>query len=191
MSVSVLLPNLARSEVVDVEAALRPRVEGDPKAKLTMLEYSSLTCPHCAAFHNGALPQIRETYIETGKLKLEMRDFPLDQYALRAAAMARCAPESRYFPLLDMLFKQQANWTSAEDPIAAIKQIGRLAGIRGETADACMSDEALLDGILKIRLGGQQDHDISSTPTFVIGTEKVVGAQPFEAFKKVIDAQLG
>src|SRR3546814_9208619 len=91
---------------------------------------------------------------------------------------------------LDMLFKQQANWTSAEDPIAAIKQIGRLAGIRGETADACMSDEALLDGILKIRLGGQQDHDISSTPTFVIGTEKVVGAQPFEAFKKVIDAQL-
>src|SRR3546814_13147128 len=83
-----------------------------------MLEYSSLTCPHCAAFHNGALPQIRETYIETGKLKLEMRDFPLDQYALRAAAMARCAPESRYFPLLDMLFKQQANWTSAEDPIA-------------------------------------------------------------------------
>src|SRR3546814_10714792 len=156
-----------------------------------MLEYSSLTCPHCAAFHNGALPQIRETYIETGKLKLEMRDFPLDQYALRAAAMARCAPESRYFPLLDMLFKQQANWTSAEDPIAAIKQIGRLAGIRGETADACMSDEALLDGILKIRLGGQQDHDISSTPTFVIGTEKVVGAQPFAALQKVIDAQPG
>src|SRR3546814_19026496 len=106
LSVSVLLPNLARSEVVDVEAALRPRVEGDPKAKLTMLEYSSLTCPHCAAFHNGALPQIRETYIETGKLKLEMRDFPLDQYALRAAAMARCAPERRYFPLLDMLLKQ-------------------------------------------------------------------------------------
>src|SRR3546814_14744253 len=65
LSVSVLLPNLARSEVVDVEAALRPRVEGDPKAKLTMLEYSSLTCPHCAPFHNGALPQIRETYTET------------------------------------------------------------------------------------------------------------------------------
>src|SRR3546814_6871756 len=82
-----------------------------------------------------------------------MRDFPLDQYALRAAAMARCAPESRYFPLLDMLFKQQANWTSAEAPIAAIKQIGRLAGIRGEAADACMSDAGLLDRSLKIRLG--------------------------------------
>src|SRR3546814_3818128 len=156
-----------------------------------MLEYSSLTCPHCAAFHNGALPQIRETYIETGKLKLEMRDFPLDQYALRAAAMARCAPESRYFPLLDMLFKQQANWTRAEAPIAAIKPIGRLAGIRGETADACMSDAALLDGILKIRLGGQQDHDIRPTPTLVLSTGKVGGAQPFGAFTQATDAPLG
>lgn len=191
LGVSILLPRLAWAEAVDVEAALRPRVEGDPNAKLTMIEYSSLTCPHCASFHEGALPQIRETYIQTGKLKLEMRDFPLDQYALRAAAMARCAPENRYFPLLDMLFKQQSKWSRASDPVAAIKQIGRLAGIRGEQADACMSDEALLDGILKIRLGGQQEHDISSTPTFVIGKEKVVGAQPFETFQKVIDAQLG
>lgn len=190
LGTGIFLPGLARGEDVDVEAALRPRIEGDPNAKLTMLEYSSLTCPHCASFHEGALPQIRETYIQTGKLRLEMRDFPLDQYALRAAAMARCAPESRYFPLLDMLFKQQSKWSRASDPIAAIKQIGRLAGIRAELADACMSNEALLDGILKIRLGGQQDHDISSTPTFVIGKEKVVGAQPFETFQKAIESQL-
>lgn len=191
LGASALLPTLAWAEEVDVEAALRPRIEGDPNAALTMIEYSSLTCPHCAAFHEGALPKIREAYIQTGKLRLEMRDFPLDQYALRAAAMARCAPENRYFPLLDMLFKQQSKWTHASDPIGAIKQIGRLAGVRGEQADACMSNEALLDGILKIRLGGQQDHDISSTPTFVIGKEKVVGAQPFETFKKAIDSQLG
>lgn len=188
---ALVLPRLARATDVDTEAALRPRIEGDPNAKLTMIEYSSLTCPHCAAFHEGALPQIRETYIKTGKLKLEMRDFPLDQYALRAAALARCAPEGRYFPLLDMLFKQQARWTRETDPIAAIKQIGRLAGVRDELADACMASEPLLDGILKIRLGGQQDHDVSSTPTFIVGKEKVVGAQPFETFKKVIDAQLG
>lgn len=189
--VSALLPRLARAAEVDVEAALRPRIEGDPNARLTMIEYSSLTCPHCATFHTDVLPQIRETYIATGKLKLEMRDFPLDQYALRAAAMARCAPENRYFPLLDMLFKQQAKWSRATDPVAAIKQIGRLAGISGETADACMTDEALLDGILKLRLGGQNDHDVSSTPTFVIGTEKIVGAQPFETFQKAIEPQLG
>lgn len=191
VSAAVLTPRLAHAAEVDLATALKPRFEGSPDAKLTMIEYSSLTCPHCATFHTDILPKIRETYIETGKLKLEMRDFPLDQYALRAAAMARCAPESRYFPLMDMLFKQQSKWTRATDPIAAIKQIGRLAGIGAEQADACMSNEALLDGILKIRLGGQQDHDISSTPTFVIGKEKVVGAQPFETFQKAIEPQLG
>ncbi len=191
LGIAAVAPRLSSAAEVDLEAALSPRIEGDPNAKLTMIEYSSLTCPHCATFHTEVLPKIRETYIDTGKMRLEMRDFPLDQYALRAAAMARCAPESRYFPLLDMIFKQQAKWTRTTDPIAALKQIGRLAGINGEQADACMSNEALLDGILKIRLGGQQDHDVSSTPTFVVGTEKVVGAQPFETFQKAIEPQLG
>ena len=191
LGIAAVAPRLSWAADVDLEAALAPRIEGNPDAKLTMIEYSSLTCPHCAHFHEAILPQIRETYIDTGKMRLEMRDFPLDQYALRAAAMARCAPENRYFPLLDMIFKQQAKWTRATDPIAALKQIGRLAGINGEQADACMSNEALLDGILKIRLGGQQDHDVNSTPTFVVGTEKVVGAQPFETFQKAIEPQLG
>jgi len=191
LGIAAVAPRLAHAADVDIEAALKPRIEGSPDAKLTMIEYSSLTCPHCAHFHEAILPKIRETYIDTGKMRFEARDFPLDQYALRAAAMARCAAENRYFPLMDMLFKQQSQWTRATDPIAAIKQIGRLAGINSERADACMSDEALLDGILKIRLGGQEDHNISSTPTFVIGTETVVGAQPFETFQKAIEPQLG
>lgn len=190
LGTTALLPRIATAAGVDIEAALRPRFEGDPDAKLTMIEYSSLTCPHCASFHTGALPKIRETYIATGKLKLEMRDFPLDQYALRAAAMARCAPDSRYFPLLDMLFKQQAQWSRAADPVGAIKQIGRLAGISAERADACMTDEKLLDGILNMRLEGQRQHDVSSTPTFIVGTRKVVGAQPFETFRDAIEPQL-
>ncbi|MEQ9330109.1 DsbA family protein [Thalassobaculum sp.] len=191
LGAAAVVPRLASAAEPDLDAALAPRIEGSPDAKLTMIEYSSLTCPHCATFHTEILPKIREVYIDTGKLRLEMRDFPLDQYALRAAAMARCAPENRYFPLMDMLFKQQSKWSRATDPIAAIKQIGRLAGISGETADACMSSEPLLDGILKIRLGGQQDHDVGSTPTFIVGKEKIVGAQPFETFAKAIDDQLG
>jgi len=191
LGIATVAPRLSWAADVDLEAALAPRIEGNTDAKLTMIEYSSLTCPHCAHFHEAILPKLRETYIDTGKMRLEMRDFPLDQYALRAAAMARCAPESRYFPLIDMIFKQQAKWTRTTDPIAALKQIGRLAGISSEQADACMSNEALLDGILKIRLGGQQDHDVNSTPTFVIGSEKVVGAQPFETFQKAIEPQLG
>ena len=120
-----------------------------------------------------------------------MRDFPLDQYALRAAAMARCAPENRYFPLMDMLFAQQSKWTRATDPVGAIKQIGRLAGITPELADACMTDEKLMDGILEIQLAGQKEHDVSSTPSFVIGDQMIVGAQPFATFQKAIDSQLG
>jgi len=190
LGTAAFLPRIATAAEVDIEAALRPRFEGDPDAKLTMIEYSSLTCPHCASFHTGALPKIRETYIATGKLKLEMRDFPLDQYALRAAAMARCAPDARYFPLLEMLFKQQAQWSRASDPVGAIKQIGRLAGISAQQADACMTDEKLLDGILNMRLEGQRQHDVSSTPTFIVGTRKVVGAQPFETFRDAIEPQL-
>lgn len=191
LGLAAVAPRLARAEEVDIEAALKPRIEGDPNAKLTMIEFSSLTCPHCAHFHDAILPKIREAYIDPGKLRLEIRDFPLDQYALRAAAMARCAPKNRYFPLVDMIFAQQATWTRATDPIAALKQIGKLAGIGPERADACMNDEKLLDGILKIRLGGQKDHDVDSTPTFVIDHKKIVGAQPFESFREVIDPLLG
>ena len=190
LGATALLPRFAWAQV-DREAALKTRVEGSPDAKLTMIEYSSLTCPHCATFHKETLPQIRSTYIDTGKLRMEMRDFPLDQYALRAAAMARCAPENRYFPLMDMLFAQQSKWNRATDPVGAIKQIGRLAGITPELADACMTDEKLMDGILEIRLAGQKEHDVSSTPSFVIGDQMIVGAQPFATFQKAIDSQLG
>ncbi|NQW09229.1 MAG: DsbA family protein [Alphaproteobacteria bacterium] len=155
-----------------------------------MVEYSSLTCPHCAAFHNDTLPTIKKEYIEAGKVKLEMRDFPLDQFALRAAAMARCAPEARYFALMDLLFKQQAKWSRAQNPIDELKKIGRFAGIAPEQADACMTDKTLLDGILEARLLAQRTHDIRSTPTFIIGNVKVSGNQSIEEFRSVFDGQL-
>lgn len=188
-----LLPRAvgAQEVAVDVDAALAPRVLGSPDAPLTMIEFSSLTCPHCASFHTDVLPAIKTAYIDTGKLRLEMRDFPLDQFALRAAAMARCAPEPRYFALIDMLFKQQSKWSRSDDVIGAIKQVGRFAGIPDAQANACMTNDALLDGILNGRLDGQRKFDVNSTPTFVIGDEIVRGSVPFEEFKKVIDAQLG
>lgn len=181
---------MASAAEVDVDAALAPRVLGDANAPVTMIEYSSLTCPHCAGFHNDTLPTLKNEYIETGKVKLEMRDFPLDQYALRAAAMARCAPETRYFALMDLLFKQQAKWSRAQNPIDELKKIGRFAGIAPDHADACMTDSALLDGILNARLQAQRTHDVRSTPTFVIGSSKIAGNQPMEEFRTVIDGQL-
>jgi protein-disulfide isomerase len=185
-----LLPGTAVAQSVDLNAALAPRVLGDPDAPLTMIEFSSLTCPHCATFHRDSYKPIVETYVETGKLKFEMRDFPLDQYALRASAMARAVDGKRYFALIDVLFKQQSQWSRSQNPIDALKQIARLAGISADVADAHMGNKELLDGILNARLAAQRTYDVNSTPTFVIGDEVVRGAQPFATFQTVIDGML-
>ncbi len=183
----------ARAWALDLEAALSPRVMGDPDAPVTMLEFASMTCPHCASFHVNTLDEIRTTYIDTGKVKLEMRDFPLDRYALMASAMARAAPEDRYFGLVDLLFKQQAKWTRGDGNQIAenLVQIGRFAGIKEEDAIEAMTSQALADGILEIRLAAQKEFEITSTPTFVINGTKVSGAQNFSDFKDVIEDKLG
>ncbi|HYH40156.1 MAG TPA: DsbA family protein [Azospirillum sp.] len=181
----------AAQATIDTAKALGERVLGDPKAPVTIVDYSSMTCPHCARFHIDTLPQIKQKYIDTGKAKLVFRDFPFDQWALRASMLARCAPPERYFPLLDVLFKGQAQWSSSKDPAAALTQIGKLAGLSEDTIKACWTDQKLADGILNMRLDGQNKDKIESTPTFVLssgsGTTKVEGAQPFEKFAEAID----
>ncbi|HYG86054.1 MAG TPA: DsbA family protein [Azospirillum sp.] len=179
----------ADAQSVDTTAALSDRVLGDPKAPVTIIEYSSLTCPHCARFHTETLPKIKQTYIDTGKAKLIFRDFPFDQWALRASMLTRCAPPERYFPLLDVLFKSQAQWSTAKDPAAALTQIGKLAGVSENTIKACWADQKLADGILNIRLEAQNRDKIESTPTFILndGAARIEGAQPFETFAAAID----
>lgn len=181
----------AAAQAIDTAKALSDRVLGDPNAPVTIVDYSSLTCPHCARFHTETLPKIKSTYLDTGKAKLVFRDFPFDQWALRAAMLARCAPQERYFPLLDVLFKGQQQWSSAKDPAAALTQIGKLAGISEDTIKACWADQKLGDGILNSRLEGQNKDKVESTPTFILssaaGTTKIEGAHPFEKFAETID----
>lgn len=179
----------ARAQAIDVPAALADRVLGNPDAPVTIIDYSSLTCPHCADFHTTTLPQIKKEYLDTGKAKLIFRDFPFDQWALKASALARCAPKERYYPLLDVLFKQQNVWSRAADPAKALKQIGALAGVPEAAVDACWASKELTDGILQIQIDGSVKDKVEATPTFVInGKEKISGAQPFAAFAKAIDA---
>lgn len=188
---AALAPSLARAaEEVDLEAAMAPRVLGDPDAPLTMIEFSSLTCPHCASFHEQSYKRIVETYVDTGRIKFELRDFPLDQYALRASAMARAIDGKAYFALIDLLFKQQSSWTRSSNPLDSVKKIGRLAGIPAQTADAYMTDNALLDAILNGRIAAQNAFDVNSTPTFVIGEEVIRGNERFETFQDAIEGQL-
>lgn len=167
------------------------RFLGSADAPVTIIEYSSFTCPHCADFHADVLPELKREYIDTGLVRLVFRDFPLDGWALRAGMLARCAPESQYFALVDTLFSSQQQWVRAEDPMEALGRIGRLAGIGQADFDACMVDEDLANRIVELRLQGQEQYEVSATPTFIINGETVSGARPFEAFAEILDGMIG
>lgn len=166
------------------------KVLGDPDAPVTLIEYSSMTCPHCARFHTDVLPQIKAQYIDTGKVKLVLRDFPLNQPALVAAQIAHCLPDDRYFGFVDVVFQTQDAWARSEDPTAALTRTARLAGLSETQVDACLADKALEERIVESRFKGSDTFEISSTPTFIINGETVLGAQDFEVFKRVIEKHL-
>ncbi len=187
---AIAAPGVAFAQEISLEKALAERVIGKADAPITITEYASLTCPHCARFHKETLPKIKAAYIDTGKAKLIFRDFPFDGLALRAAALARCAPQERYFAVVDTLFQQQETWSRAKDPLAAIGNIGKLAGMSQATVDACFKDTKLMDSIVQIRLDGEKQ-GVDSTPTFLIGGKKISGAQPFEEFDKLLKSLPG
>ncbi len=181
------LPGMtARAGSVEV----REGVLGDPEAPVTIVEYFSLTCPHCAAFHKETLPVLKERYIDTGKVKLVLRDFPLDRFALFAAVIAHCAGPERYPAFVDVFLETQQQWARADDPVAALKQIAQLGGLAPEQADACLSDETMIDAVLKMRLEGENTHNVQSTPSFVIGGRLYAGNNTPERFAELIDPLL-
>ena len=144
---AVMIGRGARAEVGEVFL-------GDPNAPVTIIEYASLTCPHCAAFHKETLPGLKARYIDTGKVKLSFRDFPLDENAVRASMLAHCAGPERYYRFLDVFFAQQASWAGARDPVAALKQLAKLGGMSEEAATTCLADRSIEDAILRARLEG-------------------------------------
>ena len=178
--------------VLSASAAAEPQEQilGNPDAPVTIIEYASLTCPHCAHFHNDVLPELKERYIASGKVRLIFRDFPLDQTALAAAALAHCAGPEHFFSMIGVMFETQSNWARASDPIAALKQLGKLGGLTDQEMNACLADQQLTDGILRERLTGQNEYKIGSTPTFIIDGKAYPGARDADEFAKLIDPLL-
>ncbi len=166
--------------------ALGDMTLGAADAPVTTIEYASMTCPHCAAFHGTTYKALKTKYIDTGKVKFIFREFPLDGLALRASMLARCAGKERFFPMVDVLFAQQMNWSRAPDPIAALAKIGRLGGVGPARFEACMKDQSLYDVVLNNRLAGEKKHEISSTPSFVINGDKVSGNRTIEDFDRIL-----
>jgi protein-disulfide isomerase len=164
------------------------RVLGDAEAPVTIIEYSSLTCPHCAAFHTDTLPALKERFVDTGQAKIVYRDFPLDQNALNAAVLAHCAGPERYFAFLEAMFASQPRWAQSDDPTESLIQLAGLGGLPRDEAEACLASEEMQNAVLQVRLDGQEEYEISSTPSFIINGEMMTGNQSIDEFATVIEA---
>lgn len=179
------LPGPASAAEALAETAL-----GRPDAPVTIVEYSSLTCPHCAAFHRDTLPKVKERYIDTGKVRFVYRDFPLGRLALAAAVVGRCVDPARHFAFIDMLYRDQDAWSQSRDPLAELKVRAQLAGVSDGQFEACLDDKALIQAIQQRAQDGQQQYGIDSTPSFIVNGKKIAGEQSFEVFAEAIDAAL-
>jgi protein-disulfide isomerase len=181
------------AHAADQVPALAPddSILGKAEAPITIFEYASLTCPHCAEFDQETFPKVKSEWIDPGKARLVFRDYPLDQMALKAAMLARCAPPDKFFSFIDVLFRSQMSWAaagSAEAVLQALSRIARLGGISEDKFNACINDKALNDRILNERLVAQQQYGVESTPTFFVNGKKVVGALPYDDFAKQLTA---
>src|SRR6185295_2060178 len=129
-------------------------VLGDPKAPITLIEYASFTCPHCGHFTVAVLPEVKKQWIDTGKVKLIYRDFPLDQTALKAAQLAECSGKDKYFGVIDMIFATQQKWAAASDPIGELAKSLRIAGMGDAEVKACLANDAVATGVIAESKGG-------------------------------------
>jgi protein-disulfide isomerase len=159
---------------------------GKPDAKVTIVEYASMTCPHCAHFHSVTLPDLKAKYIDTGKVRLVFREFPFDPRAEAGFMLARCSGDN-YFAMVDVLFKQQMQWAGVENSKDALLQISKLAGFTQEKFEACLTDQKLLDDVRAVQKRGADEFGVNSTPTFFINGGRYPGAMSIEEFSAILD----
>jgi protein-disulfide isomerase len=185
------LPAAAQSPPVSPDTAgllqVKPqdRVLGEADAPITIVEYASMTCPHCAHFENEVLPELKKKWIDTGKAKLVMRPFPLDQVALRAEMLARCLPPERYYPMIETLFKTQEKW-AVPDWKPALERIARLAGVNSKEFNACLANKSLEDEVVQSRLTASTQLDVNGTPTLFVDGKKFEGPPTVEALDELL-----
>ncbi len=163
-------------------------VLGADDAPVTIVEYASMTCPHCAAFHNGPFKELKEEYIDTGKVKFILREFPLDRLALAAAIIARCKSDN-FYDTVDLYFEQQSFWATNDDPVAKMFQLAQQAGFSRAEFEACINDREIQEGIYANRARGEAD-GVTGTPSIFIDGEKYDGPRTFDGLREVLDPKL-
>jgi protein-disulfide isomerase len=182
-------PAVSEDTVINVKDLMKDHVMGDENAPVTVIEYASMTCMHCANFHNTVFPYVKSELIDTGKVKFIFREFPLDGVALRASMMARCAPADKFHSLIEVLFAQQKRWVGADNPVVAMSKLGKLAGVSDERLAACLSNTELESALLRTRQDAASTYSVKATPTFVFnnGAEVESGVLPIDEFKKIVE----
>ena len=189
MLAPALIPTTASAQMAGIEQAKGDITLGNADAPVTLHEYSSLTCPHCAAFHKDTLPLIKKEYIDTGKVRMVFHDFPLDGLAMGATMIARCSGD-RAYDFTDMLFQTQANWRDSENPLASLIALARFYGLSGDDVKSCVGNQDLLKYVEGKRDAAGAQHKIQSTPSFVLNGKLIEGSQPFDNFKEALDKAL-
>ncbi len=165
---------------------------GPANATVTITEYASMTCPHCANFSETVFPKIKSEYIDSGKIRYVFREFPLDLKAAAGSMLARCIAKDdapKYFAVIDLLFKQQSDWVM-KNTTETLTRIGKQAGLTQQAVEDCLKDQALLDKIAADQKFANEVLKVNSTPTFFINGEMVKGETSFEEFDKKIKALL-
>src|SRR5258705_7996586 len=162
---------------------------GAANAPVTIIEYASMTCPHCSHFHETTFPEMKKKYIDTGKVRFIFREFPLDPLAAAGSMLARCAGGDKYFPLLEALFSQQKDWV-VQKPLAPMLAIAKQAGFTQQTFDECLANQKMLDGIEESRTRAATKFNVNSTPTFFINGKIFRGALTPEELDKQVTPYL-
>jgi protein-disulfide isomerase len=192
-ALTLIYPALsARAQNVNVADLMAPgplpdRALGLEKASVTVVEYASMTCSHCARFHTTLYPDFKKKYIDSGKVRFILREFPLDPIASGAFALARCLPEDKYYPMIEVLFEQQKNWAFVPDPPKALLAIAKQAGFTEQSFEACLTDQKLSQAIEDSARRANEKFGVSGTPTFFINGQMLRGEATLEALSKVID----
>jgi protein-disulfide isomerase len=156
---------------------------GDEKAPITVIEYASMTCPHCAHFSATTFPELKKRYIDTGKVRFMFREFPLDQLAAAGFILARCAGPDKYFPLIETLFAQQRDWV-VQKPLPPLLAIAKQAGLSQEAFEACLDNRQFIEGMEKVRNQASDKLGVNSTPTFFVNGKRLPGALSIEEMEK-------
>lgn len=171
---------------------VKEMVLGNPDAAVTVMEYASYTCPHCASFHANTYPELKSNYIDTNKIKFIYRDVYFDRFGLWASMIARC-DDTKFFGITDMLYKKQPEWSragSAPDVVAEMRKIGLLAGLSNEQMDACLNNQPMAEALVARFQETTEADDVNSTPTLLVNGTKYSNMS-YTQLSDLIEQELG